>query len=224
MTVNPRFKAFVEACRRHPAAHKHPLENFLFRPPARLQRYHLHLESILKKTEEGNHDRESLQNAIDIINDQCKTAQAGVESAELKVKIREYAYNLSAKRTKYAIDMDLLNPGRQLIHQGRVLRKPDAFDFDWTSCWRSSSTTTSSLQNRNASPRVPMMTAPMSRLHLPRQELASCSRNDPSCRDARDQWSHGVVHLTIYRSQQLPYQQGTRGARFLAFHHLASRR
>uniref|UniRef100_V5EVQ7 Uncharacterized protein n=1 Tax=Kalmanozyma brasiliensis (strain GHG001) TaxID=1365824 RepID=V5EVQ7_KALBG len=132
MTVNPRFKAFVEACRRHPAAHKHPLENFLFRPPARLQRYHLHLESILKKTEEGNHDRESLQNAIDIINDQCKTAQAGVESAELKVKIREYAYNLSAKRTKYAIDMDLLNPARQLIHQGRVLRKPDAFDFDWT--------------------------------------------------------------------------------------------
>ncbi|CBQ70439.1 related to ROM2-GDP/GTP exchange factor for Rho1p [Sporisorium reilianum SRZ2] len=132
MSVNPRFKAFVEACRRHPAAHKHPLENFLFRPPARLQRYHLHLESILKKTEEGNHDRDSLQNAIDIINDQCKTAQAGVESAELKVKIREYAYNLSAKRNKQAIDMDLLDPERQLIHQGRVLRKPDAFDFDWT--------------------------------------------------------------------------------------------
>lgn len=132
MTINPRFKAFVEACRRHPAAHKHPLENFLFRPPARLQRYHLHLESILKKTEQDNHDRDSLQNAIDIINDQCKTAQAGVESAELKVKIREYAYNLSAKRNKHAIDMDLLNPGRQLIHQGKVLRKPDAFDFDWT--------------------------------------------------------------------------------------------
>ncbi|SNX82432.1 related to ROM2 - GDP/GTP exchange factor for Rho1p [Melanopsichium pennsylvanicum] len=132
ISINPRFKAFVEACRRHPAAHKHPLENFLFRPPARLQRYHLHLESILKKTEEGNHDRDSLQNAIDIINDQCKTAQAGVESAELKVKIREYAYNLSAKRNKNAIDMDLLNPERQLIRQGRVLRKPDAFDFDWT--------------------------------------------------------------------------------------------
>ncbi|SPO21830.1 related to ROM2 - GDP/GTP exchange factor for Rho1p [Ustilago trichophora] len=132
ISINPRFKAFVEACRRHPAAHKHPLENFLFRPPARLQRYHLHLESILKKTEEGNHDRDSLQNAIDIINDQCKTAQAGVESAELKVKIREYAYNLSSKRNKHAIDMDLLNPERQLIHQGRVLRKPDAFDFDWT--------------------------------------------------------------------------------------------
>lgn len=132
MTINPRFKAFVEACRRHPAAHKHPLENFLFRPPARLQRYHLHLESILKKTEKDNHDRDSLQNAIDIINDQCKTAQAGVESAELKVKIREYAYNLLAKRNKHAIDMDLLNPERQLIHQGKVLRKPDAFDFDWT--------------------------------------------------------------------------------------------
>lgn len=132
MSINPRFKAFIEACRRHPAAHKHPLENFLFRPPARLQRYHLHLESILKKTEEGNHDRDSLQNAIDIINDQCKTAQAGVETAELKVKIREYAYNLSAKRNKQTVDMDLLNPERQLVHQGTVLRKPDAFDFDWT--------------------------------------------------------------------------------------------
>lgn len=130
--VNPRFKTFVEACRRHPAAHKHPLENFLFRPPARLQRYHLHLESILKKTEEGNSDRDSLMHAIEIINEQCKTAQAGVEEAELKVKIREYAYNLATKRNKVSVDMDLLNPARQLIHQGRVLRKPDAFDFDWT--------------------------------------------------------------------------------------------
>ncbi|EPQ31558.1 uncharacterized protein PFL1_00891 [Pseudozyma flocculosa PF-1] len=132
MAINPRFKAFVETCRRNPIAHKHPLENFLFRPPARLQRYHLHLESILKKTEEGNADRDSLQNAIEIINDQCKTAQAGVEATEVKVKIREYAYNLAAKRNKSAIDMDLLNPERQLIHQGKVLRKPDAFDFDWT--------------------------------------------------------------------------------------------
>ncbi|PWN53390.1 hypothetical protein IE53DRAFT_404637 [Violaceomyces palustris] len=132
MAVNLRFKAFVEACRRDPAAHKHPLENFLFRAPARLQRYHLHLESILRKTEEGNSDRESLARAIEVINEQCKVAQVGVEAAELKVKIREYAYNLSAKRNKSAIDMDLLNPERQLVHQGRVLRKPDAFDFDWT--------------------------------------------------------------------------------------------
>lgn len=132
MSVNPRFKTFVEACRRHPAAHKHPLENFLFRPPARLQRYHLHLESILKKTEEGNNDRDNLEHAIEVINDQCKTAQEGVEAAELKVKIREYAYNLSAKRNKSSVDMDLLNTDRQLVHQGRVLRKPDAFDFDWT--------------------------------------------------------------------------------------------
>lgn len=28
--------------------------------------------------------------------------------------------------------MDLLNPERQLVHQGRVFRKPDAFDFEWT--------------------------------------------------------------------------------------------
>ncbi|KAN0061414.1 Rho guanine nucleotide exchange factor [Thecaphora frezii] len=132
ISVNPRFKAFVETCRRDPAAHKHPLENFLFRPPARLQRYHLHLESILKKTEEGNSDRDNLQSAIDVINDQCKTAQAGVEATEVKVKIREYAYNLASKRNKSAVDLDLLNPQRQLIHQGRVLRKPDAFDFDWT--------------------------------------------------------------------------------------------
>lgn len=132
MQINPRFKEFIETCRRHPLAHRHELDSFLYRPTARLQRYHLHFEAIIKKTEATNEDRASLTQAMEIIDAQCKDAQIGVASTETKVKIRDFAWGLANKRNKATIDMDLLHPERQLVHQGRVLRKPDFTDFEWT--------------------------------------------------------------------------------------------
>ncbi|UZJ52746.1 hypothetical protein CBS101457_002066 [Exobasidium rhododendri] len=130
-SINPRFKDFLEVCRREPACHRLPMDNFLQRATTRLPRYNLHFKSILQDTEASNSDRESLTRAIEIVDEQCKSIQKGVASAEVKVKIREYAYNLSTKRNKAAVHMDLLNPERQLTHQGRVYRKPQVTDFEW---------------------------------------------------------------------------------------------
>ncbi|MCO5573443.1 hypothetical protein L7F22_027214 [Adiantum nelumboides] len=127
----PLLATFLEECRRDPACHKLPMDHFLQRATTRLPRYNLHFKSIVKDTDETNADRQSLTQAVELVDEQCKAIQKGVAAAETKVKIREYAFNLSTKRNKVAIHMDLLNPERQLVHQGRVYRKPDFTDFEW---------------------------------------------------------------------------------------------
>jgi hypothetical protein len=129
--INPRFQLFLETCRRDPACHRLPMDHFLQRATTRLPRYNLHFKSILQDTDEANSDRESLERAIEIIDKQCKAIQKGVAAAEVKVKIREYAYNLESKRNRTALHMDLLNPERQLLHEGNVLRKPDYTGMEW---------------------------------------------------------------------------------------------
>ncbi|PKI84592.1 Rho guanine nucleotide exchange factor [Malassezia vespertilionis] len=130
IAANPRMSKFVDSCRRDPAAHRHPLDNFLFRPPARLQRYHLHLESILKYTE-SEEDREKLQLAMEIIDEQCKVAQVGVESAEQRLQLLQYAQQLVPKTSDVYTNMYLQDPKRKLIFYSNVLRRPDGFEFEW---------------------------------------------------------------------------------------------
>lgn len=128
---NPRVHDFLEQCRRDPKSHRLPMDHFLQRATTRLPRYNLHFKSILHDTDQNNVDCQSLSRAIELVDEQCKAIQKGVAAAEVKVKIREYAYNLVTKRNKIGIHMDLLNPERQLVHQGRVYRKPDFTDFEW---------------------------------------------------------------------------------------------
>ena len=129
---NPRLVQFLEACRRDARAQRHPVESFLFRATARLQRYHLHLESILKHTAEENEDRYSLQLAIEVADEQCRTAQAGVEAVEVQLQMRTIAASLEAKKAGMQVNMDLLSPRRRLVHVGSVYRRPDSFEFEWT--------------------------------------------------------------------------------------------
>lgn len=130
---NARMQRFVEDCRRHPAAGRHPLDNFLFRAPARLQRYHLHLESILRHTSKYSDDGDALQLAIEVLDEQCLMAQSGVDAAEARVELQTLAKQLTSKRPEDSIDMDLLSEQRRIVHRSRVFRRPDNFEFEWTS-------------------------------------------------------------------------------------------
>ena len=129
---NARMQQFIDDCRRDPAAQRHALEHFLFRPPARLQRYHLHLESIWKRTAEANDDREALTLAMHIIDEQCRIAQDGVTAAEQHLEVRAVSTRLHSKRPESFVDMDLRHPDRQLRHRATVYRRPDNFEFEWT--------------------------------------------------------------------------------------------
>lgn len=132
IATNARMAKFADDCRRDPQAHRHPLDNFLFRPPARLQRYHLHLESILKYTDPMSPDQEQILLATEIIDEQCKVAQAGVEAAEQRLQVQELAGVLEAKRPDIFVPLNLHLPDRKLVHQGTVYRRPDGFEFEWT--------------------------------------------------------------------------------------------
>lgn len=129
---NARMQRFIDDCRRHPAAARLPLDTFLFRPPARLQRYHLHLESVLKYTSEYSDDQDALKLAIEVLDEQCLIAQSQVKQTEDQLQVRDYARVLATKRYDDNVDMDLTDPRRQLVHHSRVFRRPDNFEFEWT--------------------------------------------------------------------------------------------
>lgn len=130
--INPRFREFIESCRRDPACRRLGLDNFIHRALPHLQRHPLLLQTIIDKTEETNPDRESCIRSKEIIVEQCKTADTDIQAAQIKAKIRGFAYSLQQKRNKAVVDLDLLHPERQLIHEGRVYRKPDFTDLDWS--------------------------------------------------------------------------------------------
>ncbi|WFD33428.1 Rho guanine nucleotide exchange factor [Malassezia cuniculi] len=130
--ANPRIAQWVDECRRHPRAQRHPLDNFLFRAPARLQRYHLHMESVLKHTDPGNEDVPQMELALDVIDEQCKVAQAGVEASERMVQAGAFARDLEARNGAVVAQFALGAPERTLVHHGTLYRRPDSFEFDWT--------------------------------------------------------------------------------------------
>ncbi|KZT00585.1 Dbl domain-containing protein [Laetiporus sulphureus 93-53] len=129
MANNSSFKSFVEQCTRHPDARKLDMKAFINRPIPRLLRYELLLKSILDETPEGHEDRETIPQVLDLIKALGKEAEPGVMSAKQKVEVWRYNSNLVFKPGE-AIDMDLLNENRSLIHSGRLLRQPDT-GFEW---------------------------------------------------------------------------------------------
>lgn len=129
---NARLRRFVDDCRRDPAAGRHALDHFLFRPAARLQRYHLHLESIAKHTPPDNEDTETLKLAMAIIDEQCRHAQRGVEATEMHIHLRHLARQLEAKRPEVLVDLHVLHPQRQVCLETPLFRWPDNFELEWT--------------------------------------------------------------------------------------------
>ncbi|TCD61525.1 hypothetical protein EIP91_008286 [Steccherinum ochraceum] len=131
MANNPAFKAFVEQCTRHPDAHRLDMKNFINRPIPRLLRYELLLKNILDETPEGHEDRDTIPQVLEVIKALGKETEPGVVSAKQKVEVWRYNSNLVFKLGE-AIDMDLLNENRSLIHTGKLLRQPDT-GFEWNS-------------------------------------------------------------------------------------------
>ncbi|RDB18445.1 Rho1 guanine nucleotide exchange factor 1 [Hypsizygus marmoreus] len=129
MANNLAFKTFVEAAVRHPDAHRLDMKSFINRPIPRLLRYELLLKGILDETPPGHEDIEAIPQVIDIIKALGKETEPGVFSAKQKVELWRYNSNLVFKPGE-AIDMDLLNENRSLIHSGKLLRQPES-GLEW---------------------------------------------------------------------------------------------
>ncbi|KAG9050431.1 hypothetical protein FS837_005504 [Tulasnella sp. UAMH 9824] len=130
---NPAFKAFHDTCLRNPDSRKLDLKAFVFRPIPRLLRYDLLLSQIKKMLPAGHEDIEAIPQVCDIIKDLGKATESGVATAEKKVELWNFHANLVFKPGE-AVDMDLLDETRQLVHTGKLLRPPDGnFELSgWT--------------------------------------------------------------------------------------------
>ncbi|KAI0091606.1 Dbl-like domain-containing protein [Irpex rosettiformis] len=130
IATNPQFKEFVESCTRLPDARRLDMKAFINRPIPRLLRYELLLKGILDDTPEGHEDRETIPQVLELIKALGKDTEPGVVSAKQKVEVWRYNSNLVFKPGE-AIDLDLLNESRSLIHSGKLFRQPDG-GFEWS--------------------------------------------------------------------------------------------
>ena len=88
---------FIQACIRHPDAHRHDLKEFVNRPVPRLLRYGLLLEGVLGETPTAHEDRLAIPQVLDVIKALGKETEPGVYSAEQKVELWRYNSNLVFK-------------------------------------------------------------------------------------------------------------------------------
>ncbi|KAG6889068.1 hypothetical protein C0992_006497 [Termitomyces sp. T32_za158] len=130
MQNNPAFEKFVESCIRHPDAHRLDMKNFINRPIPRLLRYELLLKAILEQTPEGSTDLEAIPTTIDLIKSLGKETESGVSAAKQKVDLWRFESNLIFKPSE-AMDMELSDPSRMLLHSDKLLRQPDGERKGW---------------------------------------------------------------------------------------------
>ncbi|KAJ7756435.1 hypothetical protein DFH07DRAFT_820553 [Mycena maculata] len=121
LTQNQEYQAFVQSVSTDPRIRKRDLTTFLSRPVTRLPRLNLVLEQILKLTEDGHPDKETLPIILDILTSCVKSTQPGIEAAENKVKFWEFCQSLVFQKGEL-IDMDLYVDTRNLVRLAPVSR------------------------------------------------------------------------------------------------------
>lgn len=84
---------------------------FLSRPVTRLPRLSLLLETLLKKTDGGHPDQESMPLIIGVLGDFVKSTQPGIEAAESKVKYFGVMENLVFRKGEIIVSEEGIGVG-----------------------------------------------------------------------------------------------------------------
>ncbi|KAK2460341.1 hypothetical protein APHAL10511_007730 [Amanita phalloides] len=119
---NPAYKTFLESISDDPRVRKRDIITLLSRPVTRLPRLSLLLEQILKLTEQGHPDLESLPTTLRILSDFLKSTQPGIAAAEGKAKLLELCENLEYQEGEI-IDLDLNDDSRTVVYSGPAMRR-----------------------------------------------------------------------------------------------------
>ncbi|KAJ9125819.1 hypothetical protein QFC24_002603 [Naganishia onofrii] len=128
---NPKFSAFLEKCISTPGTNRQGFQHFINRPVHKLPRLKMQLESILstlEKLELYDHtDTITLPQVVELISIQGKSINKAVKEMEPKVRLRSLPNQLfGGKFGESSIkSLDLLNPSRELIHEGKLYRHSD---------------------------------------------------------------------------------------------------
>lgn len=110
---------------------RHEINHYINRPISRLLRYTLLLKDILSAQiaagPPDHVDIEAIPQIIDLIDSLAKAGQKGVTINTAKVELRHLNTTLDGGKfgSRAVKELDLLNPMRELIHQGKVYRQPE---------------------------------------------------------------------------------------------------
>ncbi|KAI9303732.1 CNH domain-containing protein [Cunninghamella echinulata] len=120
---NPTFAQFVQTTERLPESRRLELNGYLTKPTTRLGRYNLLLREILKRTPEDNPDYHTIPKVMDIITNYLVQVNSETGKCENIFNLQQLEERMSFKTSTVHVDLELRNPQRQLIMQGRMKRK-----------------------------------------------------------------------------------------------------
>lgn len=98
----------LQACTRHPDAHRLDMKNFINRPIPRLLRYELLLKDIMANSAEGHEDHDAIPGAIEAIKSLGKETEPGVQDAKTKVELWRYNANLVFKHGETFVSFNFI--------------------------------------------------------------------------------------------------------------------
>ncbi|KAI9247315.1 CNH domain-containing protein [Sporodiniella umbellata] len=123
---NPKFAKFVEETERKPQSRRLELNGYLTKPTTRLGRYNLLLREILKKTPDGNPDKELIPQVMENITQYLTQVNSDTGKMENKFNLEQIQQRLSFKTQAESEALQLQDPNRQLLLKGRMKRKGNA--------------------------------------------------------------------------------------------------
>ncbi|CDH56451.1 rho guanyl nucleotide exchange factor [Lichtheimia corymbifera JMRC:FSU:9682] len=121
---NKKFAVFAEETERDPSSYRLELDGYLSKPTARLGRYTLFLDAILKHTPPDNPDRINIPKATDIIKQFLTRVNEENGKAKNRFDLERIDQKLLFKSDK--VDLKLLEQDRVLVKQVKLCKNPNA--------------------------------------------------------------------------------------------------
>jgi hypothetical protein len=118
---NMLFKGFMDQARAHKLSNKLAFDSFLKAPIARLQRYALLLDTIMKHSKVDNDEKRNLVIAIEEVKAVAKECDDRVGDMNRKVALTDLSTKL-VLRPGMHVELNLDHLGRELIHRGDLQR------------------------------------------------------------------------------------------------------
>jgi FYVE/RhoGEF/PH domain-containing protein 5/6 len=113
---NPGFAEFSSKAQANPRSRGLTLPNFLLLPSMQIRRYRPMLQEILDTTEPAHPDYDPLTSAITVFNEVTADVSNQIKAYELQSDVTALEHLLKEK-------VELVQPGRWLVRQGKLIKK-----------------------------------------------------------------------------------------------------
>ncbi|CEP18921.1 hypothetical protein [Parasitella parasitica] len=122
VATNILFQNFIREKEKQAETRKLPFRHFIILPITRLQRYPLLLDAILKRTINET-EKQTLTKCIERVRAVASTVDSLTTEAKKVLRLREINDKIRFKPNYPPFDLDLMNPGRQLVYEGPLKRR-----------------------------------------------------------------------------------------------------